>query len=61
MRCTLVRLNVRTVVVGPMKAGGQEMHRLFRDLLGDSTAGSGDVSLWPDASVAARGGAGGCA
>ena len=61
MRCTLVQLNVRTVVIGPMKVGRQEMHRLFQNLLGDYATASGGVSFWPEALVAARRSAGGCA
>ncbi|TML95138.1 MAG: hypothetical protein E6G03_09170 [Actinobacteria bacterium] len=61
MRCTLARLGVRTVIVGPMQVGGREMDRLFRDLLGDYATSIGGVGLWSDALVAARHGAGGCA
>ena len=61
MRCTLARLGVRTVIVGPMQVGGRKMDRLFRDLLGDYATSIGGVGLWSDALVAARRGAGGCA
>jgi hypothetical protein len=60
MRCNLIRLNVETVVVGPMKAGSQAMNHLFRELLGGSASASGGVSYWPDALGAARRGAAGC-
>jgi Dolichyl-phosphate-mannose-protein mannosyltransferase len=61
MRCTLLQLGVRSVVVGPMGTGEQEMIGLYRDLLGDDHTSTGDVELWPNASVAARRGAGSCA
>lgn len=61
MRCTLVRLRVQNVVVGPMPVGASEMRALFRELLGDDATATGGVELWPDALVAARRGAGRCA
>jgi hypothetical protein len=61
MRCTLLHLAVRSVVVGPMRTGGDKMIALYRDLLGDDHRSVGGVELWPNASVAARRGAGSCA
>jgi hypothetical protein len=60
MRCTLLNLHVRSVVVGPMHTGAQEMIGLYRDLLGGDGRAIGGVELWPNASVAARRGAGSC-
>jgi hypothetical protein len=60
MRCTLVRLDVRTVAVGPMRTGRRELVGLFRELLGREDTPSGGVERWPDASVAARRGGGRC-
>lgn len=61
MRCTLVRLGVRSVVVGPMPTDRQEMIELYRNLLGGDHTSIGGVELWPNASDAARRGAGSCA
>lgn len=60
MRCTLMRLGVQTVVVGPTPLGPYEMHILFRDLLGKEPLATGGVELWPDALAAAGRAAGGC-
>jgi dolichyl-phosphate-mannose-protein mannosyltransferase len=60
MRCNLVGLDVQAVVVGPMRTGHAEMIRLYRDLLGGDHTTVGGVKLWPNASVAARRGAGSC-
>jgi hypothetical protein len=60
--CALLRLHVRTVVIGPMKVGHHETYDLFREVLGDYPIGVGGVELWPDPDVllAARRGARGC-
>jgi hypothetical protein len=60
MRCTLLHLGVQSVVVGPMPKGRAEMIGTYRDLLGSDHISTGGVELWPNASVAARRGAGTC-
>jgi len=60
MRCTLLHLGVQSVVVGPMPRGRADMIETYRDLLGSDHISTGGVELWPNASVAARRGAGTC-
>jgi hypothetical protein len=59
--CQLERLDVRSVVVGPMKVGRSRSVALFRDLLGRPPVETGGVELWPDALAAARRSSGACA
>jgi hypothetical protein len=58
--CQLDELDVRTVVVGPMKVGRPESIALFRRLLGRPPIETGGVQLWPDALVGMRRRGGGC-
>jgi hypothetical protein len=60
IRCALLGLRIRTVVVGPMAVGETETIALFRDVLGSEPVRTGAVELWPDVLVAARRSAGSC-
>jgi len=59
--CQLERLNVRSVVIGPMRVGRSESIRLFRRVLDAPPVETGGVQLWPNVLVAARRGSGSCA
>ena len=58
--CQLTRLDVGSVVVGPMHVGRAQAIALFRDVLGRPPAETGGVELWPKVLAAARSAAGGC-
>jgi hypothetical protein len=58
--CQLVRLNVRSIVVGPMREGRSESIRLFRGVLNTPPVETGGVQLWQNVLLAARRGSGGC-
>jgi hypothetical protein len=60
IRCALLGLRIRTVVVGPMAVGETETIALFRDVLGSEPVRTGAVELWPDVLVAARRSASSC-
>ena len=57
----LERLNVRSVVIGPMRVGRSESIRLFRRVLDAPPVETGGVQLWSNVLVAARRGSGSCA
>ncbi len=59
--CQLERLNVRSVVVGPMREGRSESIRLFHRVLDAPPVETGGVQLWRDVLVTARRGSGSCA
>ena len=59
--CQLERLNVRSVVIGPMRVGRSESIRLFRRVSDAPPVETGGVQLWPNVLVAARRGSGSCA
>lgn len=60
LRCSIVRLHARTVVVGPMRLGREKIVQLFRTLLQRPPEQIGGVQLWRGALASARRGAGGC-
>ena len=60
LRCDLVRLRARTVVVAPMKVGRPQILRLFRALLDRPPVEVGGVQLWRDVLETARRHAGDC-
>jgi hypothetical protein len=61
LRCSIVGLRARTVVVGPMRVGHRAIVELFRTLLQRPPEQIGGVQLWRNADALARDGAGSCA
>jgi hypothetical protein len=54
VRCTLLRFDVDTVVVGPMDAGKEQTIAFFSDVIGRAPLPTGGVDYWPGVSGVSR-------